>query len=1220
MTPTPQQAAAIGWGDGDALVAASAGSGKTEVMARRVVALLTDPNAPCDVDQLLVVTFTRAAAAELRLRIAGMLRRAADSAAGPAARRLRRQEILLDCAEIGTIDAWCGRLLREFHAHTEVDPAFGMLAPIDAALLRQRVLDELLRELYRGDEELSRDVRAWLGAQSFPGDAFLRELVLGLNRQREHLVEPRAWFEAQRSRYSLPTAELRRLARREIGEGLLEELEGQLREMPALHGGVGAGTPAALRDYAFRARDWSDRLRRILEGEGASDAPGVDPILGLLEEIHDYRWPTRPRGLPARESAAWETLKERWHRGRLLKGWPLDAAGAAVNQAPRAALRARTLLALEERFDQRLRQARSTRRVLEFSDVLRAALDLLGQAPEEGEARIARRPSPVAALLRDRYRYVLVDECQDTSPLQVELLRLVARIDPGNRFLVGDLKQSIYGFREAEPRLFAALFDEYRQRPQRGRVLPLTDNFRSHASLLAGLNAVFGQLFDPGLGGVAYDQTHDLTARRAELSNPTLDGDARISVHTVESPAADAPPPEDGPELQRAERESLIASGMIRGWLEQGVQIPERRPDGSVALRPLRSSDCVVLLRAAHVKAVQVAGIMRAAGLPAVAGGRESLLDSREVQDVRAILVLLCNRRRDLELAAWLRGPAVGLSARALLLIRRRQPQGRLWRAVCEVMRRRPAAPLARRLSAAVAQLDRWRAAAREMDVGSLVERVIGETDLRCFAAGLPNGATRLALLDALQQFAREFASRRAGGVAELVAHLDALADGDMAPQITPPQMQDAVRVMTIHASKGLEFPVVFLLDAGSRFNRRDQAAALLADEKNGLALRGFDHPLRTKLVTPPWFRLRRGSEQRMLDEELRLLYVAMTRARERLVVVGHHKPPKDDESPDLAGQPLTLRARQDAGNMLDWVLMAARAGRLDEPNARRPALVRIENHPADSALERPARRVVERSKRPATALAPEDERWVGRAASWVCAEPDLQLARTPAVLAVSLLKEAARSALEGERVQGLEGPVSLAPPRFAAAAVHDGRPKGVLVHRVLQHADLSSLASAAALNRELERLISAGLISAAESAELPRDDLLWFGSTPIAARLTSSGMDLRREVPFVCARKFAGLEEPVIVRGVIDALVVRTEGLEICDYKTDRIRSEEDLERRLAGYRVQLQLYAAAAEAAFDRPVQRASLVFLSARRVEEAPLDGAAAQRAWQELCLRC
>lgn len=1199
MQLTPEQARAVEHRGSNLLVAASAGSGKTEVLARRCVSLLADAAHPCGVDELLVVTFTRAAAAELRVRIGRMLREtAAKMPRSKLAGHLRRQEALLDTADIGTIDAWCGRIIREFAVEAGVDPAFTMLSDQDAALRRQHELDRLLGEIHGGGDELCAAAQRWIARAPVPDDRFLRELIRHLHRFRENLINPVQQLPQLLAAPASPAGFL--------ANALQEELAFQAAQLDGL--AAADELPAVLVEYRTRLDAWTAAL-------ADADAETLGQTLG---DIEGYRIAKPKRGTSEPPLVA--EVRSRWLEKRLQKRWPPADVAAMLAQHPQTAEFIAILRQLEERFDERLRAAHHAAATYEFADVQRIALDLLGMP-----AGATRTPTLIAQRLQQRYAHILVDEYQDTSPVQVALLELVTRTTAGgtNRFMVGDVKQSIYGFRQAEPRLFSRLLATYDAGAAEGAVVFLAANFRSHARLLNALDGLFAQLFDHRLGGTAYDQRERLQTGRAagEPPNATLDATSRVRVYVLEAEnrrgASSSTDEEEedplGPE--RIEREAQVAADEIRRLLDADVQLPERDADGNVTWRPLELRDIAILLRSAHENAGRIATILRRAGLPCATGGRETLLGASEVADVRAVLTLLTNRRQDLALAAYLRGPlmprACGpLTVPQLQAIRdAAHPRCDLLDALDQVRTTAVDANLAAHIDAALAQLDHWAALARETDVPGLLQQLFADTSLIGFARGLPGGAQRVAVLRSLQHFAQQFDAASAGGLAEFVAYLDELLAADIEAEAGAVGDANVVRIMTIHGSKGLEFPVVFLLAAGHAFNRTGQNERLQCDPDVGVGLSCADYPTRGELVSLryPLARVRRA--QRELEEELRLLYVALTRAREQLMIIGHAKPGVWDEllADPSAAREIPLITRLAVAHRLEWVLRATAAGGLHLPHGDTPALLSVHTCAADDV-------VVNLRTPPAppagtVTLTPADEAWLTASRSLLATPIDTTLARVPAVCSVSALK----AAVWEQRAQEADTPpaldtrhVQLRVPAFLAdAAQPDARVLGTATHRFLEHADLAVATTEADVGAELTRLRAAGLLTDIEAELVPPAVVAWFAKSVEGRALAAAGNRAYRELAFVQAAPLPHApQEFTLVRGIIDVVLPTTAGLVLLDYKTDMTHTAADFDARVAGYTTQLHAYAAAATALFGQPVVRAVLVFLRMQRIVDVPL----------------
>ncbi len=1180
MDLTPSQRDAIETRGGNLLVSASAGSGKTEVLTRRVVSLLSDLPNPCTIERVLVLTFTKAAAAELRLRIAQMLRTESEVCGDERLRaHLRLQGLLLDAADIGTIDAWCGRIVREHFDAANIDPAFRILNDEESALFRRDVLEGLMTALFARTHPLSAAAYDWIARHRPPHAQFLRAMVERLNRFRANLSDPDAWFAAVRTAHDADDEALRMDAERRLATAVRTDLRTQVVQVDAL---LERRPDRWVSVYAQQLRVWEQLL-----AEGTS-------LEQVLADIHEYSF--APRGQltdTARE------VKDGWYKRYLRTRWDVGRVRDAIEDGPETAAFTRFLLALERDYQERLEAAKRRAGAYEFADILFRALRLV-QTPD----------NDVVERLRRRYDHILVDEYQDTSPLQVALLEAVTRSSPGNRFMVGDVKQSIYGFREADARLFTALAESLRAGRRDGRLLPLADNFRSHPDVLAVVNALFETLFSLPFGGSDYGPDERLTARRAEPDNASLRNTARVVLRVLE--------PDDGAgddrALERIEHEAVWTAREIKRLLERGTQVPQRNPDGSTSLRPLVPDDITILLRAARGNAFNVAGILRDAGIACSINGRESLFEYVEVIDVRNVLALLANRYDAIALAAVLRGPAIRLASAELLAIRHSAPQASLWDALGHFCRLHPNDPLTGRLLRLTAQLRRWRQAARHRELADVLRQIVRESGILAHARGLRRGVQRVAAIQALVSTAVDFGRRPGASLASFVAYLDDLTEQNLAADTPIAAVPDSVRIMTIHAAKGLEFPVVFVLNAGAAFNKRSSNEALQLDTEDGLGVR-FDNRERCRKQTSAiHFVVRRQVRLRECEENLRLLYVATTRARELLYVVGT----VDARRSQRWGAALVVQGRPlpidlvGATCMLEWLLRAHAALGHDDVNGA----LRVEFDTTEAETDRAPRPDV----RPAVGDAPPtaaadrsdatrsgplttaDRSWVARVEARLLARLDPSASQLPAVMSVSALKA---RALEDADAPATLGPGAdvLGTPTFISEQTVDGRTIGTNVHRYLEHVAPVAFRATDGVVAERDRLLAAGVLDPQGAALLPLEDLQWLAASEVGEMLATFESGLRREVPFVYSIPHETSADVQLLRGVIDVLITTEQDVILIDYKTDRPTSESDFERRRSAYTVQMKAYALAAGRILQRPVRRAILCFTARRAIADVP-----------------
>ncbi len=1195
---TPAQAAAIEDRGGGLLVSAAAGSGKTAVLTERAVRLITDPADPVDADRLLIVTFTNAAAAELRARIGEKLLRL--SQADPANGYLRRQRMLLQRAPICTIDAFCLDLLRRHFEALDIPPDF---TPADAGsvqLLREAALADtlenacqdtdfcafadlygkgrsdaaagravlqvydFLRTLPDYDRRMDEMLAPWQTPGSFGGSgwrALLLDLAAGRARAARSLLEAaladsRANLLTERARAeeSKKTAAARTSAAAKVNDKFAEPLE-RLEDALALFERV---------EKLAATGDW-EGLYDLLTPYvlGMNPAPGFKGMRTRLKGDHKDAVRTR-----ADEAAG--LFDE------ILGLIPCSEAEAEVDRAL-ASPRLAALFRAVRDFDARFTAKKRERKLLEFSDFEHLALRLLRDP--DGV------PTPLCQRVRADYGAVMVDEYQDTNALQDALYACLAAPDGGNLFLVGDLKQSIYRFRQADPAIFREKLECWPSLPggaarppvpeggeHRNALLALDANFRSAPAVVAGVNFFFEQLMSPNLGDTAYGE-----GQRLVCGAP---GDYRGGVEACLLP--------DG----ERETDAAWIAGRIASLVAAGE--PVRDKGGT---RPVRYEDCCILL-AARTDFPVYSRALAERGISVYADTRENLFEAPHIRPLMALLKVIDNPAQDIYLAAAMLGPLFGFTDDEMVKLRaRREGGGSLYGAVAAAANGEDESPFACRLRGFYARLTELRRLARSLPVEQLLEEIFASTGYLAALGAMENGQRRR---EDARRFAAFCAGAGSGGISALVRAIDAAsaAGGDTGETVPGGARPGCVTIMTIHRSKGLEFPVVFLADTGRRFNAADLREPVLLHRVYGAGLR-----LRQEggelYKTAAYTALAAVQEQEMRSEQMRLLYVAMTRAKDRLILTLPLGVTRSGSGDPLARAAAFLAAgagpvlySSQCNSFAEWL----RAALLVHPNGgplrRLAGDLQLPAAPTDSTItllipdEVPAPPPAEpASADPADSALTETLR-----AGFGWQYPAAGLAGVPAKVSVtSIVHKAGASALER--------PAFLAKDGLSAAEM------GTAIHAFMEHADFAALAGPArqggkaladALAAERDRQTAARLTAPenAEKLDIPR--LAHFFSGDAFARVLAADRVLR-EYAFITALPAAAVlaaqgqapgqmppaaaGEQVLVQGIADILLVYPDHLELMDYKTDRGKTEADF---LAAYQPQLNLYAIAVEKRF--------------------------------------
>jgi ATP-dependent helicase/nuclease subunit A len=1249
MTFTDEQRRAIETVDRSVLVSAAAGSGKTAVLAERCAYLICDAQPPyrCDVDGLLVVTFTEAAAAEMKERIARVLRERCSRS--PDDLRLRAQLALVDTAQISTLHAFCLWMVRRWFDRAGVDATAQMLDADEARLLQQEALEAVLDGLYRGDGELAKRFRALVDDYGLGYDGMIADFVLRLAAFVTSLDDPQSWLARARDASPARVQEVLDQMRAALVEELCRQ-GAHCREIVSVISRcfpAGAFYGTLVGAYAQGVEAW---LQRLHAGEPA-DVVRAEIAAHTLSAKGS---PRLARGSPAevvaeRDQArdlyceVSEKLLKKRLQGQLCKRNTADITQDLMRVAPYQ----QTLIDLSERFLEQYARMKRSLGVMDFADLERFAYDLLV------------KDASVRATLRRRFAHVLVDEYQDINPLQAHILAAVSREGDaqsgvgGNLFTVGDVKQSIYRFRLAEPDMFVRRAERLRA-GEGGVCIDLQRNYRSRRGILDAVNAVFRPLMCSDRGGIAYD-------KHAELRAPSQDTPrgVPVEVHVLEREAGvqetnedDEPrfvDPADPAQWAGVEREGHLIGRRIRELMDAGTRIG----DGA-AERPLRYGDICVLLRSTKHSAAPLANMLRQMGIPVWTDAGAGLFDAREVRDVLALLAILDNVQQDIPLAAVLRSGILGAAFNedALAQLKAHDRHAEFHEAVCGYAKRGADTALRDKLRRTLRKIDRLRREMREQPLADVLWSIYRETGYFAQVGGWRNGEQRRANLVALHERARQFGAFRRQGLRRFLRFIESLQkEGEeLAAPAGLGEIDNAVRILSIHRAKGLEFPIVIAAELGRQFNLMDTSGRFLYDRRVGVGIKAVD---RERLIEYPTALHRwcaRSALEASLAEELRVWYVAMTRARERLILVGseHSKTVSRlrqvAEAGGKAVGPLQLLA---ARSPLHWLIAAQGTmptGAVVWEEAGEPhvdTLFACRAHDADAiwswtladsapAATHPLRRAVASlaalpDGEPVSADPGAAQRVVGRLGF---VYPHLALSSIPVARAASAAGRLVQggnaeepAALFGasEEGRGNGFPLVAGARRVSrtsqirarrdrtseiAARRDTAVVRGQAVHKALQFLGLPETGDESSVARELDRLVACGTLSAEEAQLVDACQLTWFFSTELGRRVRAAGDAYRREWMFLASEPPETLDptvtgddsDRVLIRGVVDGLLVMPDALEIIDFKTDRVDAG-GAESRAADYTAQVCLYARAASEVYRRPVAATHLVFLHGR-----------------------
>jgi len=1147
LTASQEQAIAA---RGNVLVMAGAGTGKTRTLVERCLALIAGEKV--SLDEILVVTFTEAAATEMRQRLRGALEDRSRHDPDP---HFVEQLALFDAAHIGTLHSFCFQLIRDHFHELGLDPQVSILDEGEARLLARETIDEQFAGHYGNENEFSAAVIELVRIYGNGDDGRIQNLVLRLYDYLQTRADSERRLAAQLEMFSVADpGQWRRWFDAAVADWGREW-------MPWLETLRGDNVKAAECLEILKRSASAASLEKILAADDKENYP-AKKFTSLRKPLKAFFEEATFLGSLVGEGEN-DPLAEDWNwvRGHM-----------------------RTLLLLVQEFTGRFATRKRDDGVLDFHDLEQFALKLLWDVA-------ADRPREIAQRWREKLRFVFVDEYQDINAAQDRIIHAVSREGPGaNRFLVGDVKQSIYRFRLADPAIFRRYAEEWTGTP--GRTIALSENFRSDGSLLEFVNALFTPLMRAEVGGVDYDASARLVAGR-ERREP---GEPRVEL-CLRIKGADSGANEEGDvdklaDLEESEKEARMLALHLRRLKEDGRRIMD---DG--ALRPVGWSDMAVLLRSPAGKAEIFAKQFEQAGVPLTVQ-RGGFYDSSEVADLLCLLQLLDNPLQDVPLIAVLRSPLVGLTLDELAEVRM-SGGGHFWFALG-----RSRGPGADKVARFLEQFGRWRTVARRGSLSHCLEEILDETRYADWLKTQSRGRQRAANVERFVHLAEKFDQFHRQGLFRFLKFIEAQREAEAEPELAPSGGENAVQLLSIHRSKGLEFPVVAVPDLGKAFNLQDLSAEIIFDETFGLCPRVKPPAAIGRYSSLPHWLAKKHQRRELAGEELRLLYVALTRARELLVLTGNISG-ADWQARWSEARPILSRTVAAAKSYADWIGLwfAQQPDCIGKTAGQTPLLRWRIIDDAELREVRPQATLETVSPGKNAAINDAAAKRLRETLAW----------QYPFEPATGRSAKSSVTALRREANEESEAsPVFRFPSRRSVRTALDAADVGLAHHKFLQHFRFDDDLDPKGLKTETARLIKENYLSEEEGKALDLSKLAAFWDSEIGKKIRSQASAVHRELAFTAKFRPAeidgivgresvpGLEhEFIVVQGVADLVVLLAEEIWLVDFKTDDVAAR-DLPEKVKLYRPQLRLYARALEKVYGRPVTNCWLHFLPAQRTE--------------------
>jgi len=1160
---TPQQKMVVEDRGGSLLVSAAAGSGKTKVLVDRLLRYVMDPVDPANLDDFLIITYTKAAASELRSKIAAKL--AERIAQNPENRHLQRQMQRIYLARISTVHAFCSDILKEYAYQLDIPADFRMAEETECEQMQSMVLEKVLDEAYENISQLP-DLQAFVNTQGLGRDDRQIPLIIQkvYHSAKCHL-NPKKWLAACVE--ATDFTKVSDASQTPWGAYLIQDLHKCLD----LHKNAYYNAM-----HQLSSVEGMEKVLEILNSD--LDFLNILRQCETWDELHNNgsiswkRFPSKysDKDLAEKIKAIRNACKE--DVGKRLVFFT-DASARVMDDLTQCGASARGLVHLVERFSAEYDKLKKVRRVMDFSDLEHCMLDLLWGRRRESLTATARE-------LGTRFREIMVDEYQDSNAVQDAIFRALTQ-DRNNCFMVGDVKQSIYQFRLADPTIFLEKYNHYADacdaKPGDPRRILLSYNFRSAGEVISAVNDVFARNMSEDVGGLTYGQKEML---REGVPHP-LQSEPEVELHALQVN-----------EDTYAE-EAAFTANRIRQLLDGTHTV--RTKDG---FRPITPDDIVILLRSPGSVGLEFCYALEEAGIPCSMGGGEDLLEAEEISDLYALLQTISNPLQDIALTATLTSRFFCFTADELAHIR----GSKKYMPIFESLKRSQS----EKVKSFLETLNDFRSQSKMCTITQLIEYIFAKTGIDSVYASMVDGNNRI---NNLQEFCRLASACEATGRTELdqfLEHLDALAQKGMVIS-SDQKPAGAVTVMSIHKSKGLEFPVVFLCGLSRRFNHRSAAEQVLCDKDLGLGLACVDSEQRVRYPSIAKRAIALKIKSEGISEEMRVLYVAMTRAKDRLIMTYAQQHltaavtdialRTDLSSPRLMAYDVTHPGKW----ILQTAMLRTEAGQLHALGGH-PDSCQVSDNPwlicyhdtVNSSAAEAKENVVESMELPSVN--------VDRIRKFLRFQYTHTLATTaPSKQTATQLKGRFR-----DEEAASNAPISHHQHKFRKPSFVQkdtgGISYGNAVHGLMQHLDYVHCQNTGDIEQEILRLTQQGYLDADMAKVISAEQVAAFFQTEVGQKLCSAP-NVLREFKFSILdnadRYVAGLVgEKVLLQGVVDCAILEEDGITILDFKTDKVTVKTVSDVALH-YRAQIHAYAQALSRIFEKPIKASYLYFFSVNQL---------------------
>ena len=1212
MSWTTEQQQVIDLRNCNILVAAAAGSGKTAVLVERIITRLTKDENPLNVDELLIVTFTEAAAAEMKERILIAIEKALG--ADPSNQHLQMQATLIHRASIMTIHSFCLGVIKDYFHTIDLDPVFRIGEEGELKLLKQDTMAQVLEEEYaRGCSQFHYFVESVAPGKS---DKPVEELIFSLYEFSRSNPQPRRWLESCIAQYACNS--IAELEASPVGQFLQETIQFETEELMkciqrAITISLEVGGP---HHYVEALQADEAQLQYLLNIFTANNSENQGCVLELVAKlIKGWEWAPlsrkRPKDVEAEKRELVKGIRD--DVKKVVKGWSEKYFYVSLSQQLQDMKISKglveELVRLVNAFADAFDREKKARSIIDFNDMEQYALQILTAEDSETGALV---PTVVAKEYQEKFAEIMIDEYQDSNLVQEAILTSVSKETQGayNIFRVGDVKQSIYRFRLSRPELFMEKFHTYSITEGEKRRIDLSKNFRSRREVLDATNYIFYQIMHRYLGDVEYDDKAALYYGADFGSEEVVDNQAELLL-LDDKERKEA----EGVKENSRELEARLVARRIKELIHSH-RVYDRNTGEH---RKVQYRDIVLLTRSLSGWSDVFAEGLNAEGIPTSVASRDGYFSTMEVALLLDYLKVLDNPKQDIPLTAVLHSVFGGLSDKELAIIKGTYRDSTFYEAVeqfaqCEQIEeiKKQHVLLAdfdieeiqRRLQQCLQQLEGFRKKVSYLGIHELLWEILQVTGYRAYVYALPGGEQRRANIEMLLEKATAFEKTSYKGIFNFIRYIEQLQkyEVEYGEANMVDEMDDAVRIMSIHKSKGLEFPIVFVIGMGKQFNKQDLRGCMAVHPDAGIGMDAINPQKRTKMTVLNKQIMKKKLEMESLGEELRVLYVALTRAKEKLIMTG--------KVTDLEKYLRTLETNQNATDSpapalgfldlvtartyLDWVLPSV-YGKMQAPvQVEAIALEKLveQEMVEEIASDIQKEEIQELSQLEARKSVVEKElsdQFNFQYPFQEEAQYKTKMSVTEIKKRTQLMEQSNEDAITWEDIEKsykMKSYTKVVPKFIESQSTEctshqSGAYRGTAFHRFMELWDFTKVLEEVQFPTILQEWIYKGQMTQEQVDCIPLSDVQCFMKSPIASRMYAAAQrgELYKEQPFVLgvpAKQVYGGEttETVLVQGIIDVYFVEGEKIILMDYKTDHIKSEQELVRR---YHAQLEYYAQA-------------------------------------------